>query len=265
VTGANLRDLRKNTEMLILVELLKSPSAKQKDISVTLSVTVQAVSQYISEMKKEGLLRQHSGELLPTRKGMQQLQEHFSDLKEEIDGVLRSIRVVDRCSAIAGRPVKKGDAVGLVMEDGTLIAYPALDSSSRGVALEAASEGDDLLVGQLEGIVDMDLGRLLLVEVPSESDGGSKAAVVDRVRDRLEEFSAGFIAAGDVPAAALLAKSTEEMFTIHAPVESSLSALSKGVDVVFAGTRESVDLMLGSVSRLKKETGYDVKWRVYKA
>jgi len=265
VTGQRLRDLRMNTELLILVEIMESPTARLKTIGDRLGVTVQAISQYISKMKKEGLLKEHSGRMAPTRKGMQLLQEHFSSLKEEIDSVLRKIRVIETCEAIAGGPVKKGQAVGLLMEDGMLIAYPATDSPSRGVALEPAQQGDDVLIGQLEGIVDLDLGELLVIEVPSGADGGSKSASVERVRTKLDEFSAGHLSAGDVSASALLSKATEEFFSVHAPIESSLSALSKGVDVVFAGTRESVDGMLDAVAELKKETGYEIKWRVYKA
>lgn len=265
MTGQRLRDLKRNTELLILVEIIESPTARLKTVSDRLGVTVQAVSQYISKMKREGLLREHSGKMVPTRKGMQLLQEHFSGLKDEVDSVLRKIRVIDTCEAIAGGSVKKGDPVGLVMEDGMLIAYPDSRSPSKGLALEAADQGDDVLVGQLEGIVDLELGELMVIEVPSESDGGSKAASIERVRAKLEEFSPGFISAGDVPGSALLSKTTEEFFSVHAPVESSLSALSKGVDVAFAGTRESIDRMLDSVANLRKETGYDIRWRVYKA
>lgn len=265
MTGQRLRDLRRNTELLILVEIIESPTARLKTISDRLGVTVQAVSQYISKMKREGLLREHTGKMVPTRKGMQLLQEHFSNLKDEVDSVLKKIRVIDTCEAIAGAPVKKGDSVGLVMEDGMLIAYPASKSPSRGVVLEPADQGDDVLVGQLEGIVDLELGELLVIEVPSEFDGGSKSASAERIRTKMNEFSPGFISAGDVSGSALLSKVTEEFFSIHAPVESSMSALSKGVDVAFAGTRESVDRILDSVAILRKETGYEIKWRVYKA
>lgn len=260
-----LRDLKRNTELLILVHILESPSPRLKDIADELGITVQAVSQYIATMRKEGLLREYSGKLRPTRKGMQLLQEHFGKLKEEIDAVLRRIKVIDRCVAIAGKRIEKGEKVGLVMEDGMLMAFPSQKSSSTGRAVEAADEGDDILVGELEGIVDLELGKLLVLEAPSEVDGGSKTANIERVRDKVEEFSPGLLVAGDPVGAALLMKASGEMFTIHAPVESSMSALSKGVDVVFCGTHESVDLLLQAVNDLKKTSGYEIRWRSYKA
>jgi hypothetical protein len=44
-----------------------------------------------------------------------------------------------------------------------------------------------------------------------------------------------------------------------------MSALCKGVDVVFCGTRDSVDQILAAVSDLKRESGYEIKWKSYRA
>jgi len=260
-----LRDLKRNTELLILIELLERPSIRYREIAQRLDITVQAVSQYIAAMRKEGLIREQAGAQRPTRKGMQILQEHFSDLKMEIDSTLRRIRVIDTCGAIAGKRVEKGQVLGLVMEDGMLFAYPGMKAESTGVALEDAEEGDDVRVGQLEGIVDLELGKLLILETPSEHEGGSKKADISRARDEIDEFSPGLMVAGDIVGAALLMKTSGELFTIHAPVESSMSAMSKGVDVVFAGTKDSTDKLLEQISLLKKESGYDIKCRVFKA
>lgn len=259
-----LRDLRRNTELLILVELVRSPSIRLKDVGDRLGITVQAVSQYTALMRKEGLLRESKGMLRPTRKGMQILQEHFSRVKQEVDDILRSLSVVDKCVAVAGEAVRKGAKVGLMMEDGMMMAFGGVKSSSTGVALEDAEEGDDVLVGGLEGILDMELGRLLVLETPSELDGGSKAADIQQARQKIEDFSPGLLAAGDTVGAALLMKASGEMLTIHAPVESAMSALSKGVDVVYCGTRESAEAMIGAVTKLRAETGYDIKWRTFR-
>lgn len=255
-----LRDLRRNTEMLILVRLLENPSSKMRDVASEMGITVQAVSQYMSSMRKKGLIREQAGKMRPTRKGMQILQEHFTHLKAEVDAILRKIMVVDTCVAIAGRDITKGDCVGLIMEDGTLMAMPGERSGSKGVAMESASVGDDILVGRLEGIVDMKLGSLLTIEAPSESDGGSKKANVARAEQLIERASPGLIAAGDVIGSALLAKTTPEYVVVHAPIESSMSALTRGVDVVFCGTHDSVDQMVQAIESLRKETGYSVRW-----
>ena len=265
MTAEPLRDLRRNTEMLILVRLLEDPSSKMRDIAAEMGITVQAVSQYMSSMRKKGLVREQGGKIRPTRKGMQNLQEHFTLLKGEVDAILRKIMVVDTCVAIAGKDISKGEKIGLVMEDGTLMAIPGVKAGSKGVAMESASVGDDVLVGHLEGIVDMKLGDLLIVEAPSELSGGSKKANIARVRQQIERISPGLLAAGDVIGAALLAKATPEYVVVHAPVESSMSALTRGVDVVFCGTHESVDQLIHAVEELRRETGYSVRWSSVKA
>ena len=265
MNGQPLRDLKRNTELLILIEVLESPSIRMKEIADRLHITVQAVSQYISEMKREGMLKEQGGSVRPTRRGMQIAQEHFSALKDQVDATLRRISVIDRCVAIAGKMIRKGQSVGLVMEDGMLMAFPGKESPSTGNSLEDADEGDDVLVGQLEGIVDLELGRLLIVEAPSEADGGSKVANIERVRAKIDELSPGLLVAGDAIGAAMLMKASGELFTIHAPIDSSMSALSKGVDVVFSGTRESVDRLLEAVGDLKKESGYGISWKIYRA
>lgn len=265
MTEQKLRDLKRNTEMLMLVEILQAPSARFRDIAEKLGITVQAVSQYVSEMKREGLLREQAGSLRPTRKGMQIAQEHLSGVKSQVDSILRRISVIDTCVAVAAKKVEKGKRVGLLMEDGILMAYPGQKASSTGVALESGEEGDDVLIGQLEGIVDLELGKLLIIEAPAPLDGGSKVADVDRARAKVDDFAPGLLVAGDATGSALLMKTSGELFTIHAPIESAMSALSKGVDVVFSGTRESVDIMLEAVSNLKKESGYEVKWKIFKA
>jgi putative transcriptional regulator len=263
--GMQLRDLKKNTELLILVEILESPTTRLKDIADKLEITVQAVSQYLSAMRKEGLVREQGGLLRPTRKGMQLMQEHFIAIKAEVDSILKRTSVIDRCVAIAGKSISKGQKIGLIMEDGMLMAYPGQRSPSTGEALESAEEGDDLLVGKLEGIVDLQLGELLLIEAPSESEGGSKAANIERVKEKLELFSPGLLVAGDAVGAALLMKTSGEFFTIHAPVESAMSALSKGVGVAYSGTRDSIDRLLEAVTELKGSSGYEIKWKVLKA
>jgi predicted transcriptional regulator len=265
MNGKQLRNLKRNTELLMLVEILEAPTARLKDIADKLEITVQAVSQYMSAMRKEGLLRAQGGVMRPTQKGMQLLQEHFTDIKTEVDSILRRISVIDRCVAIASKKIVRGQKVGLIMEDGMLMAYPGQKSPSAGEALEGADEGDDLLVGKLEGIVDLDLGELLVIEAPSEVDGGSKSANIEHVKGRVEDFSPGLLVAGDAVGAALLMKTSGEFFTIHAPIESAMSALSKGVDVAFSGTRDSTDRLLEAVADLKKSSGYEIKWKTYKA
>jgi len=44
-----------------------------------------------------------------------------------------------------------------------------------------------------------------------------------------------------------------------------MSALSKGVDVVYCGTRDSTDRILEAVCGLKRDSGYEIQWKTMKA
>ncbi len=262
--GQRLRDLKRNTELLILVELIRAPSMRLKEVAENLDITVQAVSQYISEMKKEDLLKEQNGKLRPTRKGMQIALEHFLGLKDQIDSILKEINAIDRCVAIAGEKIDKGQSVGLVMEKGMLMAYPGKGAASMGRALEAADRGDDVLINQLEGIVDLELGSLLIIEAASELEGGSKKANISLIKEQINKSSADLLVAGDATGVSILSKVTQRPFIIHAPIESAMSALCKGVDVVFCGTRDSTARLLQGAIELKKSWGYEIKWRTLK-
>jgi len=65
--------------------------------------------------------------------------------------------------------------VGLFMEAGMLVAYGHRDSPSMGIANEDAAKGEDLAVRNLEGIIALRPGRILLARVPPKDEGGAKA------------------------------------------------------------------------------------------
>jgi putative transcriptional regulator len=259
-----LRDIKRNTELLLLTELTENPSMKMKEMARKLGITVQAVSQYIAGMRKEGLLRNGGDTLRPTRKGMQALQEHFTAIKCRVDSILRRISVIDSCVALAEGNIEKGTRVGLVMRRGVLVAIPGRKAASTGTALEESADGEDVLVGELEGIVDLELGRLTLLEVPSEREGGSKSADAAKAASLLGEGRKGVVVASDIVSIALARRSRVRDPVIHAPVEHSMSALCKGVDVLYCGTKENVALMLAAVRELKKETGYEIRWELHR-
>jgi len=258
-----LRDMKRNTELLILTELIENPSMKMKEMAHKLGVTVQAISQYLASMKRAGLLRNGGDSLRPTRKGMQALQEHFTAIKGRVDTILRRISVIDSCVALAEGKVEKGTRVGLVMRRGVLVAVPGRKATSTGTALESSDDGEDVLVGELEGIVDLELGRLIILEVPSEREGGSKSADAGKAAKILGEAKKCPVVAGDIVSIALARRCNVRDPVIHAPVEYAMSALCKGVDVVFCGTKENVGLVLAAARDLKKETGYEIRWELH--
>jgi putative transcriptional regulator len=262
MNGYHLRDLKRNTELLILAEYMRDPSVKRKDIAERLGVTEQAVSQYVNELESESLLAKSREHPKPTRKGIQLLQERFFQLNEEIKGILRQIQVIDACVAIATAPIKTGEKVGLAMKGGRLVAMPKKRASSMGVAKSDARAGEELLVGNLEGVVEMELGELTVIQLPPESSGGSRNVDLALASKSVGNLAGREVAAGDIVGEVVAGRMKLKTTIVHAPVQSSLNALSKGIGVVFLGTHESSEEMIRAIERLKAQTGYSISFKV---
>jgi len=260
--GYLLRDFKRNTELLILAEFLKNPSVKRREIAERLGVTEQAVSQYISDLEEEALLTSPKGHPKPTRKGVQLLQERFIQLNEEIKGMLRQVQVMDTCVAIAAATIREGEHVGLVMRRGRLEAAPKARSASMGVARSDAKKGEELLVGSLEGVVELELGELLVLQLPSEISGGSRNIDMPLASKAVKDMEAGEVAVGDMVGEVVASRLGLRPTLIHAPVQATMNALSKGLDVLFLGTHESAEEMIRATERLKNQTGYSIFHRV---
>lgn len=258
-----LRDLKKNTEFVILSELLRNPSIRRKELADRLGVTEQAVSQYFSALEAERLIASARGNLRPTVKGRQMLQEGLYGLRDEIEDILREIALIDSCLAIADGPIRAKNPVGLFMRGGKLYAATGITAASRGIARNDAEEGSEVLVGSLEGVVELELGKLLALQLPSESSGGSRSADLDRGLNIIGDFRFDISIAGDLIGEIVAHRmGVDDRLVLHAPVESALSALSKGLNVIFLGTRESIADITSAIDRLKIESGYEFDYKV---
>jgi putative transcriptional regulator len=257
-----LRDMKRNTELLILAEFLKDPSVKRKDIAERLGVTEQAISQYIGELEREHLLTTVQGRLKPSRKGVQLLQERFLQLNDEIKGILRQIQVIDTCVALAAGPIRAKDRVGLVMREGRLVALPNKSAGSSGIARNSADKGDEVMVGGLEGVVELDLGELLILQVPSEASGGSKKADLSLATKAMKGFHYDEVAVGDLVGEVVAKRLHLSPTLMHAPVEATMNALSKGLDVLFLGTHDSTEEVNALIERLKSQSGYAISFKL---
>lgn len=259
--GYLLRDLKRNTELLILAEFLRNLSVRRKEMAERLGVTEQAISQYVTYLEKERLITSNHGRSKPTRKGIQLLQERLFGLREEIENILRNVQVIDTCLAMATAPIKANDPVGLVMRDGKLVAIPNTTSSSMGIARADANRDEEVLVGNLEGVVELELGELHLLQLPFETAGGSKSINLERAINTIREFSYNEIAVGDLIGEVIARKLKLKPDIVYAPIQASLSALSKGLNVLFLGTVDSVREMVSAVESLESETGYKISHR----
>lgn len=141
-----LRSKREATRFQILVEIAEhQPSIRQQEIAGKLGVTPQAVSEYIREMVDEGLVTAHGrGRYEVTKSGIEWVLRHAEALESYARHINRDIiQQVAVWTAIAREDIRKGDTVGVLMQDGWLYATKQ-EQNATGRATMDAKPGEDL-------------------------------------------------------------------------------------------------------------------------
>jgi putative transcriptional regulator len=242
-----LRDLRLSTELLILLEVIKNPHIKLKTIAEKLDITVQGASDYLRRMKKEGYVQNIGGELRATKEGIEFLHTHFTELKDFVDVKISELNIIDVCAAIASNKIKEGDEVGLFMEDGILTAYSKKKSKSKGIALRDAEVGEDVAIKELDGMVSLFPGKMRIVKLPSIREGGSKSISIPWIRGLLTKHQPDKVGAMDVVSIAALKKAEIDTDFEFAPMNASIEAAEKGLDVLLFASADQIHNVISAI------------------
>jgi putative transcriptional regulator len=222
------------TKFKILLEIMRNePHIKQKDISETLGITIQAVSKYFKKLTREGLLESGSerADYRLTPKAISVLQENLKGLERYVNSTKNEMKVERSLPAIATQPVKAGDEVGLKMKGGVIYTIAPLGSEARGTAIEDALPGEDLGLKNLQGKLKVKEGRILIVKLPSISKGGSRAVDLEKVKAFYDEFKPDRVGVMGAVGRAVLNK-----LSIKAEIEFGISraaaiAASRGLNI----------------------------------
>jgi putative transcriptional regulator len=256
-----LRDLRESTRLLFLYEVTTNRHTRLRTIAEALGMTIQGASDYAHDLQRIGLLAAADGEYRATKKGVAHLQDGFLELRAFVDRAGRAMALVETTAAIAGGPVRRGERVGLFMEDGYLVAHAGRASPSSGLAAHDASEGDDVAVRGLEGIVGLHPGRVIVARIPSVSDGGARAIRPGSVKKVLARARGFAVAAHDVTgavAARRLGLRPRIEFGLPAGV---IEAAERGVDILLLvpedRAAEAVQAIEAANARLEDKIPYE--------
>ena len=84
--------------------------------------------------------------------------------------------------AIAEEKLVKDDIVGLYMDNGVLYAHKK-EENATGVVLEDAEAEMDVALTNLTGIIDMDVGEVTIINVPTIKNGGSKSCDLELIKN----------------------------------------------------------------------------------
>ncbi|HKZ99068.1 MAG TPA: hypothetical protein VJ326_05725 [Thermoplasmata archaeon] len=256
-----LRDLRESTRLLFLYEVTTNRHTRLRTIAEALGMTIQGASDYAHDLQRLGLLVVAEGEYRATKKGVGHLQDRFLELRSFVDRAGRAMALVETTAAIAGGPVRRGGRVGLFMEDGYLVAHAGRASPSTGIAGHDASKGDDVAVRNLEGIVGLRPGRVLVARIPPIADGGVRAiraGAAKKVVGRARGFAvAAHDVTGAVAARRLGLKPRIEFGLPGAVIE----AAERGVDVLLLvpeeRAAEAVQAIEAANARLEDKIPYE--------
>ncbi|MEF8831946.1 MAG: winged helix-turn-helix domain-containing protein [Candidatus Thermoplasmatota archaeon] len=251
-----LRDKSKMTKFLVLYKSAVERPNRLADLASELDMSEQAVSNYISKMEDEGLIDRSGSFYRPTSEGMELLREIVSKLGSFLDEASDEINFISTCTAIASENIQEGERIGLEMKDGFLHASLE-DSNSMGTALNDAEPGEPLRVGGLQGITEMDLGELYLLEADIAEMGKEK---VQSFQSEMESIDYDKLAIKGEMQYGLCNMIDFGPDIQFAPVDSGINAAEKGLDVLLMLSREDLDEVL---EKLKdRNRGLDEEYRI---
>jgi putative transcriptional regulator len=215
------------TRFQILVETAASqPQIKQSEIAASLGITPQAVSEYIKNLIEDGFITSSGrGRYKVTPLGVEAIISGARELQDYSKYVLSSVvGQVSVWPAIAAADVRKGDPVRLFMRDGVLYAGPGAEGAV-GVAGSDASEGEDVGVKDLQGLIPLNRESVKVIKVPPIESGGSRAVRKENFARELE----GLVGVSGIEAMAALSRAGVTPKVLFGAAESLAEAALKGV------------------------------------
>ncbi|MEA3200217.1 MAG: putative transcriptional regulator [Thermoplasmata archaeon] len=236
-----LRDKAGVTRVLILAELEREPGITLSEVAQRLDVTVQAVSAYAKDLVAEGAI---DAEHALTPAGRASLHEGVRQLRAALDALATPLAVIRVTSAVAATRIKAGERVGLVMQEGDLAAKARLRAPSTGRALRDAEPGEEVVVGDLAGLVELAPGRLHVVAVPGPAEGGVARVDQPRLRAALKDMprpeKVGAVGTG----ARILAKRLGDVHFEFAAESAAFNAAERGLPArLFVSRDRLADVM----------------------
>lgn len=239
-----LRSKKLATKFQILVEVANSgPQIQQRDIAKKLEVTPQAISDYIAQLIKEGMLiSQGRSRYKVTNEGINWVIKIMRELRTYDTFIEKAITNISISAAVAYIDISKGQEVGLEMKDGLLYATNNVSSGAKGIATSEARAGQDVGVSNIEGIVTMEVGKATILKMPTIQDGGSR--MVDYNRLEREITDKELIGGIGIEALITLKKCAGHPIYVYGVTEAAIEAARSGLSpLIVSVDNEISDLM----------------------
>jgi len=245
-----LQDKSLSTKFRILVELAEGqPSIQQKDIASRLGVTPQAISQYIEKLIEDGwVVSDGRSKYRVTREGVNWILTILRELESYSALAERVVTNLTICTAVADCDLSQGQTVGLEMKSGLLLATRVVGKGAKGVAASDAKKGEDVGISNVEGIVELQTGKITILKVPGIQKGGSKRVDLAKLKEEIGEA----LLLGAVGIEALMALKRIDVTPqyLYGVKEATVEAARSGLSPVVVCVEEDVP---GLVQRLTED------------
>ncbi len=245
---------RSITEFQVLSEIIrKQQHIRQKDIAENLGITVQAVSEHIRNLIKEGYVKSRGrGEYVVTEKGLRKLKNWLSEFKEYLDEINSAVyRYKDIWPAIADEDVKDGDTVYLYMKEGLLYASKKPKGEAKAKVLYGGKKGEDISICEIKGIIDVPKGRVIVFKIPPEIIGGSRAVNFDLIKDYLNKTDNYVVATMGTVAYVVARKLNIKPDIRFAVLEGIVNACNRGSNVIALITGKMAEKVIKRLDNAK--------------
>jgi putative transcriptional regulator len=251
-----LRNKNQATRLQILAEIANGgPHIQQRDIALKLNVTPQAISEYIGMLAEDGfiILDGHSSYRI-TNEGVNWIIKVLKELKEYSDFIVESVTNISVCAAIAATDMAEGQKVALVMKDGLLYASAGPGRGAVGTTISVAAKGQDVGVKNIEGIVNLQTGKAVILKIPGIKTGGS--ARVDLAK--LKSYTRGIKSAGAIGIEALAALNRSGSCDVYyyGVKEAVVEASQHGLSPVVACVEDEISSLIKKLE--EKNIPYDL-------
>jgi putative transcriptional regulator len=262
-----LRNKGESTEFQILLEVLRSqPHVKQKDVADAVGITVQAVSKHFKKLVREGLLNVGSerADYSLTSKATDKLDTYLKNLSSYTARIKSDLKIERLLPALATQPVKEGETMGIIMKEGVLYAVSPdnPEAEAQGIAAQDAQPYEDVGLRDLKGKVKTRQGKVVMVRLPSTSEGGSRAVDLAKVRRFYEEFHPDRVGVVGVVGRAVLNKLGLKADLDFGITRATALAAERGLNVFVLVVGRMVNRVIEEIDMTNVKHGSNITYEV---
>ncbi|MEJ2740100.1 MAG: winged helix-turn-helix transcriptional regulator [Dehalococcoidia bacterium] len=245
-----LQNKNSATRFQILVEIAASGTdVQQKRIAQKLGITPQAVSDYMHQMVSDELLETTSrSHYKISTKGVNWVLKVLRELRAYSSFVEQAVTNITVCAAIAESDIEGGQPVGLKMKNGLLYATPKISGNAKGVALSSVKKEEDLDVSNIEGLIEIDRGKITILQVPVVQKGGSKHVNMDLLKTHIADNPN--IGAIGIEAMVSLKRLDIEPRYLYGVSEAAIESVQCGLPFIIVCTEDAI---AGLFKKLQEE------------